>query len=282
MTYYDVLGVPFDATQEKIKKAYKEQIRFFHPDVFDGSEDVSRIKTLQLNEAYEVLGNPQKREAYDALLKRQGKYKASQSNSTKADESTKKQPPPKQEDKEEKNKSDYVDEERVKEERIKQEAKTKEFWKNATTVIVIAVAVFVFYCIKSDYNIKLDAKVQEALSEGYEQGYNAGYEDGKESEHEVAYSAGFEEGCEIAAELATYKTMLELTGVYLDPDMGLYHNGSCQLVSDEAEFDLEEIAIDLGLEPCHFCIMSADYSSGYQAGYAAGWVDRANEILSGE
>lgn len=56
----------------------------------------------------------------------------------------------------------------------------------------------------------------------------------------------------------------------------------CQLLPEDAEFDLEEIAVENGLEPCHFCIMSADYSSGYQAGYAAGWVDRANDILSGE
>lgn len=120
------------------------------------------------------------------------------------------------------------------------------------------------------------------IDEGYVDGYNAGYEEGTAAEHEIAYSAGFEEGCELAADVATYKTMLELTGVFFDPKMGLYHKEGCQLLPEDAEFDLEEIAVENGLEPCHFCIMSADYSSGYQAGYAAGWVDRANDILSGE
>lgn len=65
MTYYDVLGVPYDAEPLQIKKAYRDQIRFFHPDVFEGSEAVAHIKAEQLNEAYEILSNPQKRAQYD-------------------------------------------------------------------------------------------------------------------------------------------------------------------------------------------------------------------------
>lgn len=280
LTYYDILGVPFDATQEQIKKAYKEQIRFFHPDVFDGSEEVAKIKTLQLNEAYEILGNPQKRSIYDNDLKRQGKYKTAESRSSTTHESHKKEEASKQPEKENKSTADFVDEDRVKEERTKKEEKAKKFWRNAKIIIALVVAAFVLYCIKIDIDSKTDAKVQAALDEGYKQGYAVGYEEGTAAEHEAAYSAGFEEGCELAADVATYKTMLELTGVFFDPKMGLYHKEGCQLLPEDAEFDLEEIAVEKGLEPCHFCIMSADYSSGYQAGYAAGWVDRANEILS--
>lgn len=69
MTYYDILGVPFDASPNQIKKAYREQIKFFHPDVFDGSIDVSIIKTQQLNEAYEILGDPIKKAQYDLTIR---------------------------------------------------------------------------------------------------------------------------------------------------------------------------------------------------------------------
>lgn len=68
MTYYDLLGIPRYATFDQIKSAYRQQIKFFHPDVFDGSPDVADIKTRQLNEAYEVLSNPQRRFEYDREL----------------------------------------------------------------------------------------------------------------------------------------------------------------------------------------------------------------------
>lgn len=67
-THYDVLGVPRNATFEQIKKAYREQIKFFHPDVFDGPPEVAEIKTRQLNEAYFVLSDPERRRNYDAYL----------------------------------------------------------------------------------------------------------------------------------------------------------------------------------------------------------------------
>ena len=68
MTYYDILGVPRSASDEDIKRAYRNQVRFFHPDLFDGSEEVAKIKTQQLNEAYEVLSDHAKRAAYDSTL----------------------------------------------------------------------------------------------------------------------------------------------------------------------------------------------------------------------
>lgn len=58
--YYDVLGVKRDATQEEIKKAFRRLARKHHPDA-GGSEE--RFK--EINEAYEVLSDPEKRAQYD-------------------------------------------------------------------------------------------------------------------------------------------------------------------------------------------------------------------------
>lgn len=58
--YYDVLGVPKSATADEIKKAFRKQARKHHPDA-GGSEE--RFK--ELNEAYEVLSDSEKRAQYD-------------------------------------------------------------------------------------------------------------------------------------------------------------------------------------------------------------------------
>lgn len=67
MTFYDILGVRFNATQDEIRKAYLDQIRVFHPDVFENKE-IARIKTLQLNEAYSTLKDPNLRAKYNEQL----------------------------------------------------------------------------------------------------------------------------------------------------------------------------------------------------------------------
>jgi len=60
--YYATLGVDVNATQEEIKSAYRRQAKKCHPDCSgQGSEPF-----LALREAYEVLGDPQRRRAYDA------------------------------------------------------------------------------------------------------------------------------------------------------------------------------------------------------------------------
>lgn len=65
MTYYDILGVPYTATQAEIKRAYIAQIKFFHPDVFTDFPEIAKEKSAQLNEAYSVLSSPGKRAEYD-------------------------------------------------------------------------------------------------------------------------------------------------------------------------------------------------------------------------
>lgn len=61
--YYDVLGVDRTASSEEIRKAFRDLARRHHPDVSKESDAESRFK--QINEAYEVLGDSEKRSNYD-------------------------------------------------------------------------------------------------------------------------------------------------------------------------------------------------------------------------
>ncbi|MFQ5622387.1 MAG: DnaJ C-terminal domain-containing protein [Paracoccaceae bacterium] len=63
--YYKVLGVGKTATQEEIKRSYKKLARKHHPDL--NKDAGSEEKFKEISEAYEVLGDPEKRAAYDQL-----------------------------------------------------------------------------------------------------------------------------------------------------------------------------------------------------------------------
>src|SRR5512146_1413233 len=63
--YYEVMGVARTASQDEIKRAYRKLARKFHPDV--SKEQHAEDKFKELQEAYEVLKDPEKRAAYDQL-----------------------------------------------------------------------------------------------------------------------------------------------------------------------------------------------------------------------
>jgi len=63
--YYQTLGVPRNASDEEIKKAYRRLAMQYHPDRNPGKEKWANDKFKEINEAYGVLGDPQKRRQYD-------------------------------------------------------------------------------------------------------------------------------------------------------------------------------------------------------------------------
>ena len=63
--YYEVLGVPKDADQDTIKRAYRKLARENHPDVSKDPKEVAEEKFKDISEAYEVLSDEEKRRIYD-------------------------------------------------------------------------------------------------------------------------------------------------------------------------------------------------------------------------
>ena len=66
--YYEALGVPRTATEKEIKSAYRKLARQHHPDLHQGdAKKAAEEKFKTINEAYEVLSDPEKRTKYDRL-----------------------------------------------------------------------------------------------------------------------------------------------------------------------------------------------------------------------
>ena len=64
--YYEILGVPRNASEADIKKAYRKLARKYHPD-FNPNNKQAEEKFKQTQEAYEVLSDAEKRKKYDEL-----------------------------------------------------------------------------------------------------------------------------------------------------------------------------------------------------------------------
>ena len=63
--FYEVLRVRTNATEAQIRKAYREMITKFHPDIYKGDKDYAARYTSVLTEAYATLKDPEKRRLYD-------------------------------------------------------------------------------------------------------------------------------------------------------------------------------------------------------------------------
>ncbi len=63
--YYSILGVPRNASLDEIKRAYRELVIKYHPDINKSKEAEEKMK--EINEAYAVLSDPEKRRQYDML-----------------------------------------------------------------------------------------------------------------------------------------------------------------------------------------------------------------------
>ncbi len=63
--YYDILGVPKSASADEIKKSYRKHALEWHPDRHKDNKEAAEKRFKEINEAYQVLSDPQKKSTYD-------------------------------------------------------------------------------------------------------------------------------------------------------------------------------------------------------------------------
>ncbi|MDC1370954.1 DnaJ domain-containing protein [Flavobacteriales bacterium] len=94
--YYQILAIPINSNEIEIKQAYRKGAMFWHPDKNNSSN--AKEKFIDIQEAYEILSNKEKRRTYDELLrykknsvivKNSDDFKQKESKNTKAKENNK-------------------------------------------------------------------------------------------------------------------------------------------------------------------------------------------------
>lgn len=68
MTHYEILGIKKNSSTDEIKAAYKQLVKKYHPDVYPGDKTFAEKKTQEINAAYDVLSDPDKKREYDELI----------------------------------------------------------------------------------------------------------------------------------------------------------------------------------------------------------------------
>ena len=229
MTYYDTLGVPRYATPDQIKSAYRDQMKFFHPDVFYGSPYVADVKSKQLNEAYAVLSVPAKRYEYDEKL--YADDKAHLQDVLKSRDNLRAQSA--------KDKSD--NEKYVSFIRSELEKSTRKYQKFRGFAAIILLAVVLAFSIYVGSNSTPAARaVETARLQGYNAGFQAGLDAAPEPETETVSDEPLSE--------------YDSRPVWVTPSGSKYHLRSCSAISGhEVERTIRIEAEKAGYTACSKC-----------------------------
>lgn len=229
MTYYDTLGVPRYATPDQIKSAYRDQMKFFHPDVFYGSPYVADVKSKQLNEAYAVLSVPAKRYEYDEKL--YADDKAHLQDVLKSRDNLRAQSA--------KDKSD--NEKYVSFIRSELEKSTRKYQKFRGFAAIILLAVVLAFSIYVGSNSTPAARaVETARLQGYNAGFQAGLDASPEPETETVSDEPLSE--------------YDSQPVWVTPSGSKYHLRSCSAISGhEVERTIRIEAEKAGYTACSKC-----------------------------
>ena len=273
MNYYDILGVARTASQDEIKRAYREQIKFFHPDVFEGPPEVARLKTLQLNEAYAVLHDPQKRREYDFQLefeerraREEARAEAEAKRRRQAEETQRKR-------REEERKEQEAEAHRARQQAQEQEANASvsqeaptETAKKAGRVgvprwivaVLGALCVVLLVCGVQFYQraVRLEGELAAARQENAQmRGTTA-----QQTETIRALEAQVEQLEAECADLGFSEDFLTVAvGLIWDNDPVYFHQPDCTAVNG-ANFSVfaEDICESVGLKPCPVCYTEED------------------------
>lgn len=130
--YYEILEVSHNASQEIIEKAYKTLAKKYHPDLQeDTNKKEAEQKMKEINEAYDIISNPEKRSSYDEELQRienEKQYKASrnyQNTNRSNDNITKNNPTTNNINQVQNNQANYIEYQQAQNDYIRQQEQIK-------------------------------------------------------------------------------------------------------------------------------------------------------------